>query len=68
MHVWVERAVGLDLDEALLLERAPQRPLDQANALDERGLLVPLGGLERSLEVVEDADFEVIDEEEAKRS
>ena len=44
----------VDLGEAFLRERAPQRLLDELHALDELRLLVPLGSLERPLEVVED--------------
>ena len=41
-------------DESLLRERGPQRLLDELHALDELRLLVPFGGLERPLQVVED--------------
>ena len=56
MDVRVEAAVGLDLGEALLLERLAERLLDELHAVDERRLFVPLGGLERALEVVEDRE------------
>ncbi len=49
----IEGTGRLDLPEPLLLERASQRAFDQADTLDEGRLLVPLGGLERPLEVVE---------------
>ena len=46
-------AIGLDLGEPFLAQRSAQRLLDELHALDELRLLVPLGGLERPLEVVE---------------
>ena len=42
VHMGIERSVGLDLDEP--------------HAVDECRLLVPLGGLERPLQVVEDRE------------
>ena len=54
MDVRIERAIGLDLGEPFLAQRSAQRLLDELHALDELRLLVPLGGLERPLEVVED--------------
>ena len=56
MDVRVERPVGVDLGEAFLRERGAQRLLDELHALDELRLLVPLGSLERPLEVVEDRE------------
>jgi hypothetical protein len=53
VHVRVERSVGLDLDETLLLERVAKRTLHEPYTFDERSLLVPLGRFERPLEVVE---------------
>ena len=54
MNVRIESTLGLDLGETLLRERMPERLLDELDALDELRLLVPLGGLERALQVVED--------------
>ena len=53
MDVRIERTLGRDLCQALLGERLAQRLLDERHAVDERRLLVPLGGLERPLQVVE---------------
>ena len=53
VDVRVERPLRLDLGQALLLERLPQRLLDQLHAVDQRSLLVALGRLERPLQVVE---------------
>ena len=52
----VERPVGLDLGKPLLAQRGPERLLDELHTLDEQCLLVPLGCLERPLEVVEDRE------------
>ena len=46
----------MSISAALLRERAAQRLLDELDALDELRLLVPLGGLERPLQVVEDGE------------
>ena len=53
VHVRVERTVRLDLDEPLLLQRRPERALDELHAVDERRLFVALRGLERPLQVIE---------------
>ena len=53
VDVGIERPVRLDLAQPFLLERLPKRLLDELDAVDERGLLVALGGLKRALEVVE---------------
>ena len=53
MDVRVERALGLDLGEAVPLDEAEQRAVDEPDALLQLRLLVLGGGLERPLEVVE---------------
>ena len=53
MDVRVERAVGVDLHEALAAERVAERPVDEANALLERGLVVLGRRLQRPFQVVE---------------
>ena len=53
MDVRVERPLRLDLGQAFLLERLPQRLLDQLHAVDERSLFVALGRLQCPLQVVE---------------
>ena len=67
MDVRVELAVRLDLDEALAGERLHELTVDESDTFLQLGLLVLGGSLERALEIVEDADYEVIDEE-AKQS
>ena len=64
MDVGIERALGRDLRETFLREQVGERPVDEAHALLELRALVLLGGLERAPEVVEEADYEVIDEEQ----
>ena len=49
MHVWVELAIGLDLGEALPLERGRELTVHQPHALLELELLVLLRRLERTL-------------------
>ena len=56
MDVGIERAVGLDLGQPFLAERASERLLDELHAVDELRLLVALRSLERPLEVVEDRE------------
>ena len=56
MDVRVEWPIGVDLGETFLRESGSQRLLDELHALDELCLLVPFGGLERPLQVVEDGE------------
>ena len=63
----VEPPLGGDLGEPLLRERVGERAVDEPDAVLETRLLVRRRELERPLEVVEDADYEVIDEDEAAK-
>ena len=54
MDVRVEPPVGLDGGQALFLEQLLELAVDEPDAVLELRLLVLLGGLERTLEVVED--------------
>ena len=67
MLVRVEPPVRLDLDETLLGQRLLELTVDESHAVLELRLFMLGGRLERALEVVEEADYEVIDEE-AKKS
>ena len=67
MDVRVELPVRLDLHEPLTGERLDELAVDEPNAFLQLRLLVLRSRLERALEVVEEADYEVIDEE-AKQS
>ena len=68
MDVRIELPLGGDLLETLLTEDGGKGARDERNALLELRLLVGVRRLERAREVVEEGDYEVIDEEEAKTS
>ena len=58
----VEDAFDRDFDEPLPGEGVGERAVDQADAVLQRGRLVLGCSLERTLQVVEDAEYEVVDE------